>query len=449
MERTGNGKAFKTCFIVMTLSLVILISLGVFHGAKRSKSQTLFLPPPVVEEFINWPKDRPKVARHSVISEFESSISQPNVPDEPPWPKPLPPSKTNNRYILYECASNMACGGWSNRLYGIVALYILAIMYDRSIVVKMDRPCDIRQFLDPRDIHWNVTIPNKNWSKTSLSGIYGHKISLSRLQDLERKLTNKDITVARVNIAQLGYIHLFATVKHFKNKLLEKGFTERQLQHLTLLHFPLKYQVYDLLFKLKPYLQERKDNYLKTFDKKPLICAHVRTGGGKTIPGDSARGRMFGTKTLWAFLQEKLLFDKFKDAKVFLATDNDAVREEFKKTFGHVGTEISGNIVHIDRWGSQKRTIHDKAAACHGMDKVLLDFEIMSECDLLVITWRSGFSTMPALRNRHRNELYVWRCEKNSCWVEPMYRFQDESRREFSEAINRQPYVNCKDIFKC
>ncbi|CAD5118174.1 unnamed protein product [Dimorphilus gyrociliatus] len=396
---------------------------------------------------LEWPPERPKVKPDSVVNEFKSTISQPNVPDLPQWPLPLPPNETNNHFVVYECFDKL-CGGWSNRLYGMIGAYFIAIIYDRSLAIKINRPCSLVHFLQPRYVQWDVDIP-QNWINISFNEINGYEISFDKLKDLDKSLRNQRNPVINIHIAQTGYIALFSKVKFYRTRLLEKGFSESQLDKLTFLHFPLKYQIYDLLFKLKPYLQERKDNYLKTFDKKPLICAHVRTGGGKTIPGDAARGRMFGTKTLWAFLQEKLQINKFKDAKVFLATDDDEVREEFKKTFGHVGTEISGNIVHIDRWKSQKRTIHDKAAACHGMDKVLLDFEIMSECDLLVITWRSGFSTMPALRNRHRNELYVWRCEGGSCWIEPFYKFQNETRNLFINAIKKLPFLNCEDILYC
>lgn len=397
---------------------------------------------------LEWPPERPKIKRDSVANEFNARNTVQNAPDSPLWPKPLPEEKTNNSYILYEC-SNKLCGGWSNRLYGILATYFLAIIYDRTLIINIDRPCPLENYLSPRDIKWNAKKP-KTWSDVNFNGIKGESLNKDQVKRMDEILKNKDNKVVNIFTAQTGYVALFAKVKYFRNILLKKGFTENQLDTLNFMTMPLRYQIYDVLFKLKPYLQERKDNFLATLNKKPLICAHVRTGGGRTIPGDSARGRTSGTHKIWEFFQEMLKLDKFKDAKVFLATDTDTVREDFKRKFPNIGVEVPGNIVHVDRWSAQKNTFGGKkSAACEGTNKVLLDFEIMSECDLLVITWRSGFSTFPALRNRHRNEIFVWRCENNNCWIEPVRVFQSDTIKFVETVLKESSYYNCVDLSNC
>lgn len=400
------------------------------------------------QDGVNWPNERPKVDRNSSSSEFSNSKSLPNAKDDPPWPLPPLPEEVDNRYLLYECSEHL-CGGLGNRLLSINLLYFWGIISNRAIAVKITRPCNVKNHLLPRIIPWNLTYSKPSHHFT-LSGTYGFQVALEKLREIHTVVMNPNNKVVSIEAPQPAYAMLFAKFKFFRNKLLQKGFTAEQLDNLSYVTVPLKYQLYDLLFRLNSNIQKMKDNFLSRLNNKPLICAQLRTGGGSTIPGDVARGVRSETQTVWDFIDKQLKTEKFKDSKIFLATDNNSVREEFLKKYKRNGLEISGPIIHVDRWKDQVNIFDGtEKTACSGTEKVFLDFEIIGECDLLIVTDGSSFGSLSAARNRHRDKIYCWRCESSNCIIEDYANCQTKFIKHSYNRFKELKYLHCNDIYNC
>lgn len=76
-----------------------------------------------------WPPERFYTeSNFSNIDDGEQTLKLLNYSRN--WPLPLTPKESGDRYILYDC-HKQGCGGWGNRLMGILSAYFLAIMTDR------------------------------------------------------------------------------------------------------------------------------------------------------------------------------------------------------------------------------------------------------------------------------------------------------------------------------
>ena len=57
------------------------------------------------------------------------------------------------RLVRYECLSN--CGGWADRLKGIMSAYGLALLSDKQfkIKIKIRHPCELEMFFEPNVVN--------------------------------------------------------------------------------------------------------------------------------------------------------------------------------------------------------------------------------------------------------------------------------------------------------
>ena len=75
-----------------------------------------------------------------------------------------PRGKINRmKYIQYECnVPHKVCGGWADRLKGIMSTYALSMILNRSFLLQITQPCYIETLLQPNQINWNTKIDRKN-----------------------------------------------------------------------------------------------------------------------------------------------------------------------------------------------------------------------------------------------------------------------------------------------
>ncbi|RNA37766.1 hypothetical protein BpHYR1_023949 [Brachionus plicatilis] len=69
---------------------------------------------------------------------------------------PVLDAKISNKFIQFECTiSGQFCGGWGDRLKGILSTYAISMIIDREFTIKMTRDCDLRRILEPNEINWD------------------------------------------------------------------------------------------------------------------------------------------------------------------------------------------------------------------------------------------------------------------------------------------------------
>ena len=60
------------------------------------------------------------------------------------------------RAIFFRCSKYQACAGLGDRMYGIVALYLAAVLTNRAFFIDITKPMDLTNFLVPNGVDWRI-----------------------------------------------------------------------------------------------------------------------------------------------------------------------------------------------------------------------------------------------------------------------------------------------------
>ena len=159
-------------------------------------------------------------------------------------------------------------------------------------------------------------------------------------------------------------------------------------------------RLFSALFKPSERLRNKISDFM--FKARPnnhtLLCAHVRMGRNPNFPTDSEiRQRPKDLKVVWSFLKNQTAkLDHMY--QIFLMSDSYQVIEEAKRQeFGSKIITSSGPILHMDKIKNKANVTR----SCEGLERVIFDTLILSECDVLMAS-NSELSKMGAyLRGRN------------------------------------------------
>jgi hypothetical protein len=231
-------------------------------------------------------------------------------------------NESDKNYVVYECTNEILCGGWGDRLKGIMSAYAISLLTDRYLLIYHVKPCLLDHFFEPSIYFINATINDDQASKMWYLNNEDFRKSLSYLNAFN--LTSKYITIRN----NLEWIEPLSKNKIYKEKIKELGYTERNFK----IQFLFK-NWYSEIFKLNKRLNEK---YLKFLKKaKPsnttkLICAQVRVGdaGGTQF---MKRGNL---KIYWNYIRTNFI-KNLTDYRIFLTTDTQDIVSEAIKEFGN------------------------------------------------------------------------------------------------------------------
>ena len=116
------------------------------------------------------------------------------------------------KYVIYECA-RPPCGGWSDRLKGILSMRALALLTDRQLIINMTYPCDLRHMLVANKDDWNPDqIKNKigsmRVSRMYFMDEYTKIISKIERHNLSTLFGDPDVLIFNTNV---NWINSFAS----------------------------------------------------------------------------------------------------------------------------------------------------------------------------------------------------------------------------------------------
>lgn len=329
-----------------------------------------------------------------------------------------------NKYVRYECTRPL-CGGWADRLRGLMSAYIWSIFTKREFLIDVQYPCLLTNMLEPNRVQWNKTVKcyddnlSDDLKYSTFSSIRLDKVSnrdfyaLLRSIDIDEYYKETNLIIVRNN---LDWIYSFSFNKNVHKYIKEFGSKPET--------FKLTYffrRLYNNLFKLSPHLQKKYDYFLK--QAKPsidyaLICAQVRIGGARPgVAYDLEFTSRNNSKLFWQFIRDKFIKEhNLKKYKLFITTDTEEIEKECIKEFGIKNVVYNeGPFTHIDREPLNK---HD----CSSVDKVILDFHSLQNCDYAVIS-QSGFGRLGVanrqdpLKNLYRFETHTDKKHHNKSYV--------------------------------
>ncbi|OWF49475.1 hypothetical protein KP79_PYT17542 [Mizuhopecten yessoensis] len=300
------------------------------------------------------------------------------------------PKTYTSGYIVYKCTNTKqsACGGWSDRLSGILSTFVISLLTKQRFLIHHDQPYLLQDYLAPNEYDWrynssiltklkrtNHNLDNANSVKIK-KYLYGKK-------DLNNYFKRNKIHFIRMN---WDFTEVFRTRSHIG----------RDVPWITKLHYADIYkELFNYLFKpsetLSRALKAQKRPRSKT------ACAHIRIGRNPTVPNDPPRHQQ-PMDILWNF------FDRLdKDLyNIFVATDDDRILKTARDRYPEDIIDTYGKIGHIAKLPEEQKGNKDIFV------KMFLDFSMLINCDILILT-ESGFGMVAAYIRNTDADLYCWR----------------------------------------
>jgi hypothetical protein len=305
--------------------------------------------------------------------------------------------------MIYSCQS--FCGGWGDRLRGIISVYVLALLTDRRFLMDMNYPCGISKVLEPNFVNWTyiksptsknrkqLTINTmRSWQKQYRTEI-ANTIKSKNLVELWSSYDDIFIsTNGDYMILALRNSHMIDKARSLFGRI---PLSQATMQTL----FPF---LYELLFKPSIEVRKRVDTILSSSLNRHLICLHIRVGKNPTNPFDHAfTGRVNTTQAMLSFTDDYLSKTKIPSL-VFVTSDSGQAISDVLRHYPNSSMTIVGPILHIDRFDRRSSTV------CDGFIKVLADFYMLGECQTSLLS-ASGFSTWAnRRREKPHEELYIY-----------------------------------------
>lgn len=294
------------------------------------------------------------------------------------------------RFMIYQCIK--FCGGWADRLKGIITAYIIATLTNRTFGIQIvDNECTLTNHLKPNEVNWDIP---QSVDLTTGSGKY-YKLDHARFYENLAWVDLDEIFPSRVVFFKSN-LDRYDKIK--PNKLYRKQL--EWMQPLT--RAEIFARIYRKLFKFSPEVRTILDRTLKlarpTEDGR-LICGHVRfAGNAGNFPDTQRRHTTAHGKTLLTFLQT---FDpasskynisragdvfgtsaavKASNVRFFVTSDSTSFLDQAEDVFGDRLIRTEGRVVHMDRPNQIEK------AGCDSFTKVLVDQHLLSTCDVLVVS---------------------------------------------------------------
>lgn len=233
----------------------------------------------------------PNIIKHQKRLETEALLIQ-----TPPSPAPtrqcaLPAitqeANAGRGSVTYVCESSSSCGGLADRVRGISAAYMYALMLNRSFHISMPN-MHLEEFLQPRLHAWNIPAPSPA-SKRFVA------IDDVRTLDLCEWQQHLHLEVATNQWTPGAFLHADCPEWHTQHarELLSALFTAPPTAQHYIKEFPCIGSVFNLLFEPT----EQVLNALRIERQRvpaPSIGIHFREGDIAMLPGQSdQRGRSF------------------------------------------------------------------------------------------------------------------------------------------------------------
>ena len=300
------------------------------------------------------------------------------------------PRLNTKKMMIYTCVGGL-CGGLGDRLRGIYSVYILSVFQNRTFGIDIKKPCPIEGFIQPNVLDWRVpsnVTANKTVGRASLLDRKAPPLTVEKILE---KIPDTDIV--RITFNE-DFIDVFRFYKP-DNKTFHKPGNEtfNFLQHL--INSDIHRIIYHGLFKLKKPFEEQLNQFFnKKIGDHKLISAHIRMGD----TGGRQKHSQKDLDKIWTFL---IQYSKLSDYKIFIAADNQTVKNVAGHLFGEQYVGLTEKIIHIDHVKYRNET------ACGGHRLSFLEQAILARSDTLLLT-SSGFGIEAAYIRQKREQLYCY-----------------------------------------
>jgi hypothetical protein len=335
----------------------------------------------------------------------------------------VPYAPSSSRFLVFTnvCDETTKCqrktkkyGGLADRLKAISFGYLWALMTNRTFLIYVKEPCPLQYYLNSKTAYQNLSAVlqtiytgERAFANIEIAniGIYGPEVnddgyhrSNSVLHKLLKYKNDSDVILYK---GEFFYQDAFLTIPNHIGRLRQLGLDPLSIRTNGLMKF-----VYESLFELSPKLHAKYNEfmrYAKPSRDSYLICAQVRLGDDVLV--DSKSIKQNHSSRIFEFI--KRYFTQYLGrSKIFVTTDSASVEQEARSFFGERDVAITtGDIAHVD--------IDKKLdAECERYEKTFLDFHILKDCDMGVVSM-SGFGRLGVYRSENVKNIYVYHHRKD------------------------------------
>lgn len=301
------------------------------------------------------------------------------------------------RAIVAICTEDRICGGLGDRLFGLVTLFVAAMLTDRAFFVYDVKPVPMVDFVVPSRLDWRVDTLKVSRVKSAMERCLksdGCKpVYMMMAGQHCHDLMNYISTSTRETHVVTANLRTECVLKMLlKNKVLPKngtaGWDPSSIDSLRFWASNVSHMILNHLFKFRPSLERRAQSLLKGSSlpenftaedtRECLLCVHVRSGM-KTNEGDRHHNIAdFGKCARMVEEQIVALNACTKRPTWIVISDHPNADEIVGGRFAKpLSSSIAGPIIHIDRSGTGE-------ALRAGANRLFVDFYVLTQCKYFV-----------------------------------------------------------------
>ena len=304
------------------------------------------------------------------------------------------------KYLVYECQSS--CGGWADRLKGIISVFALSLLTNRQFIINITNPCNFSQLFVPNEVNWDPSpiVLQGNATTTRITCMTAANIECIELFTLKKSklLDESGVLIIRTN---RDFIHFPYENKDLREKILNLGFSPNNFTSEYLFH-----EWYNKLFKLEPNLLEKYTSFKKSQTNSVvlLFCAQIRIGGSRPhVSYDSKFNHRNVTIEFWRFIKEKFVRNATlhnQNWKLFVTSDLEDVEMEAVDEFG------SGRVIRLPGLNTHVDREKNLGNNCSRVEKPILDFHFLQNCDKAVVS-RGGWGKYALMKSQTKQVFVI------------------------------------------
>jgi len=310
-------------------------------------------------------------------------------------------SPNNTKFLSYYC-DGKGCGGVGNRIRGIVSLFYLAMLTNRTFLIHWGGPGKLEDYLEPNQVAWSLPLNSVGNFRKTYWGVYGPPsgYDMSRIEPEEEFInwtTHADFD------GTLSHLDAIGTIWSFSQNLWTNPFLGERARQLGIPDSPRKMLgcAFHFLFKqtgsMKTVLNKARASLAR---QSPLLGIHIRTSDhhfGVSNP-HSYRSRNTSSFFVCAIRQSTFIRDyinpKLTKLKWFLAADDQAVKNMAIKKYRHKIVTLGIKPRHLEYDRTKDTVLRD----------VLTDAFLLAESNFLILTSTSSLSILVAAVGLHGEE---------------------------------------------
>ena len=217
------------------------------------------------------------------------------------------------KWLIYEC-NEPECGGWADRLKGIMSIYALSLMTRRQFLIDMQSPCNFSQLFLPNEIDWSISPPKivaNNEESVLVECMSQTKLGpecLRKYEEVEEEV-KKEMAPKVIRLkSNKDWFSFFSLKKNFHTQIMRLNDFDSVDQFQFALVFNKWYRK---LFKLSSSLNEKYEfikRQARMMNDTRVYCAQIRIGGARPdVEFDAEFNEMGVQRKFWKFIHKEFI----------------------------------------------------------------------------------------------------------------------------------------------